>query len=212
MGGVLCIKHIEAYLQQIGTLIDYKFGFPPGEENDPLGFLNKLAVKYNVPPENQASSAYIEKIIQAIATSLRPGNILFLQVTIYDLDAQDAFIEWIVQHFWHRLIDQMVALRQTYPRIRVIGVIAVEVEVPKFCLATSLCCKKNNFDGRKILALHLEKWTEEEIADWLINFSGLDLPPVQIQRAAKAIYKVSKGQPRSVEAELKEFLTQQIAS
>lgn len=212
MGGDLCIKHIKSLLQKMGTWYPpCEHGFPPHQQANPIDFLNTLASKFTVEPIENNVQTYTRTVVHKICDALRSGNIFLIQVEIYSLNPQDTFLKWFVNEFWNELVQRVSIHRGNHPFIRLVSVIAVRGMVPQFCLQPSWCCTKQRFDGKKILELPLQFWTEVEICNWLWRFSGLDAPHIgrtrsEIEQMARVIYEVSEGKPSDVCNELMEAL------
>ncbi|NES24532.1 MAG: hypothetical protein F6K41_37900 [Symploca sp. SIO3E6] len=67
------------------------------------------------------------------------------------------------------------------------------------------------------MEIPLETWTEEEIRNWLFNFSGLTAPKIglsapEIEAMAKSIFAASDGVPGIVYPELKQQLNHVLQS
>lgn len=141
---------------------------------------------------------------------------MFIQIDIYDLSSQDTFLDWFVQRFWCKLLGRLPEISQKHPLIRFVAVLSVRGSIPKDFLLSDLCCKSNKFDSKKILELPLKKWTEQEINNWLLNFSGLTatnigVSPEEIKRMAENIHRVTEGQPRDVYNELMEEMSKRVS-
>lgn len=220
MEGELCVGYINSRLrlQDIGTwkapcIAD----FLPHQVPTRLDFLNKFANQFEVPSIDISTQDYTHAILDKICGSLWGSDVLLIQVGLYRLDAQDTFLEWFVNDFWQALVQQKLSERsRDHPFIKVVGVITIRSRVAKSYLPSALCCKKQTFDGGKILELPLKKWTETDISDWLFRFSKLTEPQVgltrvDIERMANSIYHVTAGAPTSVRNELMKQMTQYIS-
>jgi hypothetical protein len=140
---------------------------------------------------------------------LRSGNIFFVHIDIHSLNEEDDFLDFFVK-FWCKLVASVIDLRNDYPLIKLVAVIAVRGLVPECCLKPSLICTLEEFDGKKMLKLPLEKWTKDDIYIWLLQHSRLDsifdINKKDIQLMANNIYQSTDGTPSQVRNELLEIL------
>ncbi len=221
MGGQWCLEIIKSFLKEIGSSHHFcKFTFTPIQIQNNFDFLNYLAKKFGITPnQSKNSQEYTSNIIEGICNSLFSGNILFINVEIYSLDVEDSFLVWFVEQLWNPLISRLEQANQQHSLIRVVSVIAVDSEVTEDCLPPNLCCGCGieNFDSKKVLEIPLETWTEEEIRNWLFNFSGLTAPKIglsapEIEAMAKSIFAASGGVPGMVYTALKKQLNHVLQS
>ncbi|NET60202.1 MAG: hypothetical protein F6K47_29895 [Symploca sp. SIO2E6] len=178
--------------------------------------MDYLANQFGVRRNNSTDiQEYTTNIIEKICNSLYCGQILFIYVELYSPDVEDTFLVWFIKQLWNPLISRLLEqLSNQDPSIRVLAVIAVDGQVPEDCLPQDLYCgcRPEDFDSTKILEIPLETWTEEEIRNWLFNFSGLTDPKIglsisEINRMAKSIFAASYGGlPARVYDELKKQL------
>ena len=205
-GGDLCIKNMKSKLQGIGTWYPpHKYEFSSLREANIICFLNSLAQAFPVQHCDNIST-YTDEIINKIYASLSGGHIFLIEIDICDLSSQYAVLGWFVQEFWCKLLGRLPAISQNNPCIRFVAVLSIHDSIPKDLLS-DLCCKNNKFDSKKLLELPLKKWTNEEIKNWLFNFSGLTAPsigvtPQEIERMAENIHRRTKGEPYRVYNEL----------
>ena len=215
MGGDWCIKNIKYQLQDMGNWYSpCEFEFLPCQKADPIDFLNYLAEKFSAQSCDEITT-YTNKIINKICDSLRSGNILFIQIDICDFTSQDTFLDWFVQQFWCKLLEKLPEITQKYPLIRFVAVLSVCGSMPQDFLLSDLCCKSNKFDSKKILDLPLKRWTEEEINNWLFNFSGLTATNIgvtteEIKRMAYNIHQATKGTPDAVYNQLMKAMSDRV--
>ena len=216
MGGKWCTQAIQDYLDRLAleSVPPRAFTFSSIDDAEPEAFLNYLASKYELPPQEpaEALSAFVTRINQAIWASLYGGNIFVLKVQIEcELDANNQFIQWFVDEFWQDLCLSLTP-RQ---RIRLVGILSVDTEVPKASIE-ALRCTRSKFDQRKLLSLPLHKWKKAEICGWLIDHSGLMGPPAslsqqQLEKMAASIYARSEsGQPALVYSRLMDEMSRSV--
>ncbi len=206
MGGEWCIHALRDHLDRLRfNLAPRHYTFGSYDVAEPEPFLNYLASIFNLERNHGESlGEYSERINESIWNSLYAGKAFFLQVHIKcEIPPSDTFIYWFVKEFWHNLCQPL----NPDDLIRLVGILAVDVEVPKEVVG-SLQCTKSKFDGRKLLPLPLSKWQKDEIKNWLISHSSLtgpptSLDPVKLGRMASSIYgKSSSGQPDAVYSHL----------
>jgi hypothetical protein len=214
LGGEWCIQAIKQYLDRLEFTLapPREFTFGSYEMAEPEPFLNFLASKYNLSlrESDEDIRAYIGRINLAICNSLYAGNVFLLHVQIKcELGTDDQFIYWFVNEFWHNLFQQL----KPDQFIRVVGILSVDGEVSKNIIG-ELCCTKSQFNCRKLLSLSLQKWKKEEISRWLISYSGLSEPPIEMDstklgRMASSIYsKSNSGEPVTVYSQLMNEMSQ----
>jgi inactive STAND/Effector-associated domain 9 len=218
MGGKWCIKKIVKHLQSIGNWdppVEFSFSSRPNINH--IDFLYDIANKFDVKIDQDNEQQIINELIKKIYLALiGGGNIFMIQVDIPYLDAKSTFLDWFVNHFWCPLIQHIPLISQKSPLVKIFAVITVRGAVEKQCLPEILLCKKPPFAGDKILEIPLQKWTEQDICNWLINFSGLMLPAVGMTRSniesmAKSIYQITRGQPIHVYGELMNTMTSKVS-
>ncbi len=216
-GGDLCIKNIKSQLQDMGNLCSpCEFAFLSHQTVDRIDFLTYLAQEFEIQPCLDEISK-TDRIIDKICDSLRSGHIFFVKIDIYNLAFQDPFLDWFLHQFWCKLITRLPQLSQNNPLIRFVAVVSISGSIPKSLLLSDLCCKSNKFDDKKFLELSLEKiWTKPQINNWLLKFSGITAPPIEvtkeeIERMAESIHQVSDGIPANVYNDLKEAMFKRVS-
>jgi len=218
MGGKWCLRIMQSFLEkEIGISHRFcSFEFTSIQIQNHCTYLDYLANQFGVSCNNSKDiQEYTKNIIEKICNSLYCGQILFIYVKIYSLEVEDTFLLWFINQLWNPLISKLLEqLSNQDPSIRVLAVIAVDGQVTEDCLPQYLCCgcRPEDFDSRKVLKIPLETWTEEEIRNWLLNFSRLTDPKIglsisKINRMAKSIFAASYGGlPARVYDELKKQL------
>ena len=211
MGGEWCIRKVKQKISsELGTLVaPCNVNFAPHQTAESITFLNSLAERFPIDPvvtPTNLTSA-IDRVIDKIFQSLRSGDILLMEINIYSLNPQNSFLEWFVNTFWLALVSRQK------PRVQLLAIVSVRGSIPKSCLPTTLCCKKTNFSGSKILELPLQNWKKDEICNWLFHFSGLtqqtdQLTDDDIAQIAQTIHDSTAGEPKAVYDELMETMQQ----
>jgi len=213
MGGKWGIKAIRDRLQDLG-----KDWYPPLEYAFPLhrsihqaDFLSEVAQKFNYQMSGDTEQKIITDLIEKIYGALYGGQVFLIQIEIPQLDAKSTFLDWFVNQFWCPLVRRLPTVSQTSPLVKIFAVVTVRGSVNKTCLSDELICPNRQFDGEKILNLPLQKWTEADICNWLVSFSGLMSPAIgmtkpEVENMARSIYQVSEGRPSDVYHELRAYL------
>ncbi|WP_323367965.1 hypothetical protein [Leptothoe sp. PORK10 BA2] len=217
MGGEWCIRKVKQRISsELGTLVaPCNISFAAHQTAGPVAFLNSLAERFPVDPVATPTSltSTIERMIDRIFQSLVSGNILLIEINLYALNPQNSFLEWFVNTFWLALVSRLSSVSSQKRKIRLLAIVSVRGSIPRDCLPTTLCCKKTNFSGSKILELPLQKWTKDEICNWLFDFSGLtqqtdQLTDADIAQIAQTIHDSTDGVPKAVYDELMETMNQ----
>jgi hypothetical protein len=208
MGGKWCIKKIQDRLQQLGNWYPpVIFVFPARPIINHLEFLYGMAREFNISTEQTSESQLIYGLINKIYTALRGGHVLFIHVEIPSINDKTKFLDWFVNCFWCPLVQKMPMMSIESPLVRIFAVISIRGAIDKKHLPMDLFCQKKLFDQEKITELTLQNWTEVDIRNWLIKFSGLMSPPIEMKRQevcdmAQSIHQVAGGTPRQVYDEL----------
>ena len=218
MGGEWCIRKVKQRItSELGILVaPCNISFAPHQTAEPIAFLNSLAERFRI--ETTATStnltSTVECMTDSIVKSLARGSILLMEINLYALNTQNSFLEWFVNTFWLALVRRLSSV-PLQKEIRLLAIVSVRGSIPRNCLPTTLCCKKTNFTGSKILELRLQSWTADEICNWLVRFSGLtqytdQLTDDDISQIAQTIYDSTDGIPKDVYDELMETMKQYV--
>ena len=215
MRGDLCIKHIKALLQEMGDWYPpFEYSFLRHQLPNTVEFLKALAYRFQIETGADSTHQYTTQVLDKLCSSLTGGNVFLLFVEL-TFEEQNDFLEWFVNSFWHELVSRISIRRDDHPFIKVVGVIAVRNVIPKPTLSSGLCCTKQQFNGKKVLELPLQKWSNQEIYEWLwkhSKLSGMGYEQSQMQQMAKAIYQDSdQGEPCKAYDQLMEALNQSVS-
>jgi inactive STAND/Effector-associated domain 9 len=208
MGGKWCIKKIQDRLQQVGNWYPPMiFVFPAKPIINHLDFLYGMACKFNISTEQISESQLIHNLINKIYTALRGGHVFLIHIEIPSINDKSKFLDWFVNHFWCPLVQKLPAMSVESPLVKIFAVISIRGAINKKHLPMDIFCQKQQFDQEKFLELTLQNWTEVDIRNWLIKFSGLMSPPLEMNRQdicdmAASIHQVAGGIPRQVYDEL----------
>lgn len=217
MGGEWCMRKVKQQISsELGTLVaPCNISFAPHQTAKPVAFLNSLAERFPIDPVATPTNltSAIDRMIDRIFQSLVSGNILLMEINLHALNPQNNFLEWFVNTFWLALVSRLSSISRQKRKIRLLAIVSVRGSIPRDCLPTTLCCKKTNFSGSKILELPLQKWTKDEICNWLFDFSGLtqqtdQLTDDDIAQIAQTIHDSTDGVPKDVYDELMETMQQ----
>ena len=212
MGGKWCVRNLWNRLQEAGTCHPpMEFKISHYQKGISTTFLNQIAERLGVQPNLENTQQYVDEIVRSICDSLHGGQVLLFQVEIPCLDQKDNFLSWFINDFWSLLIRQLSLVSLEHPQIKVFGVVAVRGSVSKTCLPETLCCKPQQFSSDKALELPLQNWTDTEIKNWLISFSGLmssmGRSRSEVEQIARSVHQISKGRPIDVYHELMEAMS-----
>lgn len=217
MGGEWCMRKVKQQISsELGTLVaPCNISFAPHQTAGDVAFLNSLSERFPIDPVATPTNltSAIERMVDRIFQSLVSGNILLMEINLYALNPQNSFLEWFVNTFWLALVSRLSSVSRKKRKIRLLAIVSVRGSIPRACLPTTLCCKKTNFSGSKILELPLQKWTKDEICNWLFDFSGLtqqtdQLTDDDIAQIAQTIHDSTDGEPKAVYDELMETMNQ----
>jgi len=209
MGGEWLLQEIESKLKGMGNYISpCEVRFPHHISITELEFIRILAEKYDIDVSSDSIDRIVEQAIDKICKSFYPGSIWLISIELRRIETENHFLKWFICKFWEEFTSKLEQIGQNCPLVRVMAVLSIEKgNIPKNYLPDSQYCTKTNFDGRKILKLPLPPWKKEDIKTWLILYSGLVKPPIEmpnykIERIANSIYEQTKGKPREVYREL----------
>ena len=214
MGGKWGVRTIRDRLQELGTWYPpLEFVFLQHKPVNPTDFLFAVAQKFDGQMSQDPEPQIITDLIKKIYGALCGGYVFLIQIEIPYLDAKSTFLDWFVHQFWCPLVRQLPMVKDTSPLVKVFAVITVRGTIDKACLPEALCCPTQQFHSEKVLKLPLQKWTEVDIRNWLVKFSGLMSPAVgrtrpEIEQIARSIYQASKGQPNHAYDELMKTIDQ----
>jgi hypothetical protein len=130
---------------------------------------------------------------------LQYGSIVLLEIRTWDhLALPDVFLPWFVSEFWEPLVQRLPGITREKPLVTVICVVVALTPVRLENLDPALQCCSDNLDPTKILPLPLRSWQQAEIHDWLLRYSGLGKPPIEVDPAqittmAERVYLASNG-------------------
>jgi inactive STAND len=218
MGGKWGVQTIRNRLQGLGTWYPpLEFVFSQHQTVNPMDFLCALAQKFDSQIGQSHETRIISDLIEKIYGALCGGHVFLIQIEIPYLDAKSTFLDWFIHQFWHPLVRQLPLACETSPLVKIFAVITVRGAVDKACLPDHLCCPKQKFDQEKVLKLPLQKWTEADIRNWLVKFSGLMSPAAagltrtEVENIAQSIHRVSDGRPIDVYHELMNTMTAKVS-
>jgi inactive STAND len=164
--GNYCVTHLKEKLNDHGTTNQfYKivFDIPPA----PGDFIKKLGGKELHDTLETNTIALIDELYK----SLGRHNILFIEISLDLVKPDNDFLGWLVQDFWCKLISYS---SPKVARSKVIGVVTVDENL-SVDLRNNLCCNHSSIiRSDRLLPLPQEKWKEDDVYNWLCNFSLLD--------------------------------------
>ena len=173
-------------------------------------FLRRLGSGFAVSIDGADDAAKARTVTDKMcAALLKPGDLLFVEVKIYvNFYQHEQFLGWLLDVFWPSLrasLDKATQEERTY--LKCLLVFAVDQKLPtKSFPLKERYCQLSQFDPkhRSLARVPLEKWSRDEVEEWLVHRSGLELP--NPYDTAREIYAASRnGEPRCVKEALQEF-------
>ena len=162
-------------------LLEYPVEFSPIAPADELAFLKALGgylmLELKDAPDEKVQSyllATSEEVVQEMANLLRSGTTVLIPLSNWQkvsLDSQAAFLEWLVDTFWQRLVSAVAKVMEDYSP-KVFFVIMVDGSISDDCKTGSYFCEDSQFDGRKIRRLPLTYWAQTDVKRWLDSYSS----------------------------------------
>jgi hypothetical protein len=193
LGGVWFVTRMKRFLESRATCVRHcRREIPPHGRWDEFGLLDLLADEFGVERVPEDADAYARAIIRAIRGFVRGSTTLLIDVRRWDdLCPQERVLPWFLEHFWTPLVHELPAITETYRNVKFVGILSASHEIPQTCLGPPYCCTPNDPDEKRVLELPLQKWTREEIQEWLEMFSSLPAP--RIEQVAQRVYDNSAG-------------------
>ena len=176
----------------------------------PDRFLRRLGSEFGVSIDGTdvCDAVKVRTVTDKMCDALKRGDMLFVEVKIYaDFYQNESFLGWLLDVFWHSLrasLDKATQEERTY--LKCLLVFAVDQELPSSFPLEKRYCQLSKFDPRhpSLARVPLEKWSRDEVEEWLLYRSGLELP--NRDDTAREIYAASRnGEPRCVKEALQEF-------
>jgi hypothetical protein len=212
MEGDLCVIKIREILSAIGvSRPPWVVEFLPHQSPEPAECLRRLAdyARPALPAGRGDPATAAEPLVNTLCRSLVSGDVAFIQVGVYGLSEE--FLAWFLTEFWGAIVQDLSQLYAAEPDllIRVIAILAVREPIVGV-LPAEHTCGPREVDPAKIIELPLQKWTQDEIRGWILNFSQL-VPRVingaKARDIAQRIYTVSqRGTPQITRANLFTYL------
>ena len=149
----------------------------------------------------------IELIIQKISDSLQRNSVLFIEINC-DINHEsdvDKLIPWFVDQFWKPLRNEVKKInkKEKYTGIKIVAIISSNLKINERLLTENLSCYQNNdcscFERDKLVKIPLENWAEDDIKEWLSEYSHPSLTEEFINKKAYRLFNESlNGVPRLV--------------
>lgn len=208
--GDLCLKRLE---NELKPRTSYRNHFRYCPITYTLGNLEAVSQGIATFFEVTKSELSMELLIKKIANSLQRNSVLFLEINC-NIDREsdiDPLIPWFINGFWKPLsnrvkenteVEENTEIKK-YTGIKVVAVISSNLKVNERLLTESLSCYKNNdcscFERDKLVKIPLENWAENEIREWLSEYSHPSLTEDFIEEKAYRLFQESsEGVPRIV--------------
>lgn len=215
MGGKHCLSRLKKRFKTLDRP-PYVIEFSAGKRPDGATFLRELGRYLGYDPQfNRDLPAgtlvpQTQEIIRQLLGSVHCGSVVLLELHIRShVGLHDSFLPWFLDDFWYPLTDAVPRLTADYPMVKFFALIMVDHALTD--LPTHLCCRHDQFDGRKLLELPLHPWTSREIRQWLFQFVGpfaTGRTRNDMDALAQYIYDISNGRPSDVEKLLHDHLPQ----
>ena len=180
LGGQWCVERLRAKLSsQTRHFRPFTMAIMLGDRLDACTFLEKLGSHLGCPApasnDEIALQQAVDRVLQTLCGSLQNGSVYFIELFLAQTDSLcDCFLPWLVEQFWTPLVTTRwpEALQNT-PKAKIVLVVEVEPALKRVRIPAALECKPATFSSSRIMELPLQKWTLQEIEDWLLCFSGL---------------------------------------
>ena len=177
----------------------------------PDRFLRRLGSEFGVSIDGTdvCDAVKVRTVTDKMCDALKRGDMLFVEVKIYaDFYQNESFLGWLLDVFWHSLRASLDEATRREERIylKCLLVFAVYQELPSSFPLEKRYCQLSKFDPRhpSLARVPLEKWSRDEVAEWLVHRSGLKLP--NLDDAVHKTYADScNGEPMQVRAGLQEL-------
>lgn len=195
MGGEWCVNQIKLLLSN-KKLRHFQVEFLQHQRLNEFELMYQIGAYLNVEDPTDNLEQYTHAVIHKICNSLEIGTTIFVELRLWDdLSLQDHFLQWFILEFWKPLLGHLPELTERLRRIRFIVAIVANNKLSSTCLRPHLLCSPQQFDQEKIVVLPLEYWTEEEIKEWLYEYSSVLSAGEDFDQTARVIFQSSKGIP-----------------
>ena len=177
----------------------------------PALFLRRLGSGFGVSIDgaDASSAAQVRTVTDKMCAVLKRGDMLFVEVKIYaDFYQNESFLGWLLDVFWPSLrasLDEATR-REERTYLKCLLMFAVYQKLPSSFPLKKRYCQLSRFDPehRSLARVPLEKWSRDEVAEWLVHHSGLEL--ANLDDTVHKIYAGSwNGEPMRVKAALQEL-------
>jgi hypothetical protein len=166
----------DVFKNSTGDFKSYEVDFFKGGGSGFNDFLNQLSRHLGFDESIQISS---EVIIETILGSVKIGSVIFLSMHGWnhlDLPCHRSTVEKFIQTFWVPLIARLND-REKYRRVKIIATLVTDKECwPDQDVFDEYTKEDNQFFW---LSLPLRNWKEEEVQEWLENYSSMDAQSIK---------------------------------
>ena len=196
LGGQCCAARVRELLRR-QTCPGCFSAIPPlwlglGGRADIMGPLQKLGGSLGLDTSADDPAVLSERIVHKLCGSLQSGSIVMIEFHGWDyLTDALGLIQWLIEHFWRRLLERLAGVADKYIGVKVIVLLFVNASLPE-SLPPHLCCSIDQFKKDRLLEIPLTAWSKEEIRDWIAVHSGLNLPRAEVDRVASGIYQATR--------------------
>ena len=203
--GDLCLQRLKSNLKPKTSYKDHFRYIPVTYTTGNLEAVAQgIANFLKITQKNISLDEYIKLVIKEICKSLQRNSVLFIEINC-DINHEseiDLLIPWFINKFWKPLRKQIKEIPEKYTGIKVIAVISSNLPINQRLSTENLSCYCNNnchcFEWDKLVKIPLGNWTEDDIKNWLIEYSHPSLTESFIDSRANRIFNESGGLPRLV--------------
>lgn len=206
MGGEWCVARIRDMLGDwTQDFKHYPIEFTYRSQLDEESILSHIAHYLDVEPRPDDLDEYSRSIIRKICGSVQSGSIVFIELRGWELFYHmPDILRWFVDSFWVPLVRELPAIALESARVKFVVMVVSDLPVGE--LPPAYTCGRHEFDNEKVLELPLQKWSRDEIKEWLQYFSGWKAQ--DIEELAGTIYaSSSRGLPALVYKALDKHLS-----
>lgn len=205
LGGQWCVEGLRTTLRgQTAHFRSFPVAIMLGDRLDAHTFLTRLGSHLGCPTstgnDEIALRQMINTVLQALCDSLQSGSVYLIELFLRQTDSLCSyFLPWLIEQFWEPLVVmRWPEVLQKNPLAKIVLIIEVEPALKPVHVPAALVCRSTSFDSTRILELPLQKWTQQEIENWLLRFSGLTTQaigrtPDDVRQLAARIYSTSRG-------------------
>ncbi|MCA9924103.1 MAG: hypothetical protein KC421_17125, partial [Anaerolineales bacterium] len=128
---------------------------------------------------------FTKALVNKICAALGPNSTFLFEFRLIDDPfLHEQFPKWLMEHFWHPLVEQFRVVHEQNPRAKLIALIVVTPALTADKLKSAYFCSDDQFAAEQILRLPLSTWTQDDIFVWIDNLLYGELPDEDIKAMA----------------------------